>query len=154
MKILNLVMIICLVILISSCNVMLRLSEFAIPLKEDQKIALLEKIQAEPDSLFVYIKNSKFYDEEYLHVNPDSEFIINVIKSMKECNEMSYFIISDDDVSLFDGDEFGALMQHSIFLVHDGTCLGLRLIFVRKGFQWYVWTISNIIPPYICYPHL
>jgi len=141
-------------ILISSCSVMLNLSEPFIPLKTEAKIALLEKIQAEPDSLMIYVKNSEFYDENYSKfIDTTKSFYIRVLKSIRESQNLNYYIATNGPY-LMSYDNFGSIKVHDIMLIHNNTCLGLRLSFVRKYFKWHIVTVSHIIPERICMPRI
>jgi len=154
MKNLNLLTIICLLPFLSSCNVMLRLSDPFIPNKLDAKISLLEKIQAEPDSLFVYIGNSEFYDEEFRKfIDTNNIFYKQVIESIKENNNLDYDIVTIGP-ELWDDDEYGYVMCHNVMLIHINTCYGLRIEYYRKGFKWIIMTITFIIPERICMPRI
>jgi hypothetical protein len=133
---------------------MLNLSEPFIPEKLDAKIALLEKIQAEPDSLFVYIGNSEFYDEDYSNdIDTNERFYTMVLESIREKQNSTYYLESIGP-KLMDGGDYGALMSHNVMLIHTNTCYGLRLSFVRKYFKWHILTVSHVIPERICMPRI
>jgi hypothetical protein len=145
MKILYLGIITCLTIFVSSCSIMLNLSEPFIPEKKEKKIEFIQKFYAEPDSIMEYVRNSEFYDEEYSKYVDTCFFLFKeTVKQIKEIQNKPFYIKTHGPY-LFTDDEFGKVMEHHIFLFDSENHRGFRLLFYRRGVKWKIVEVSHII---------
>ncbi len=137
-------------LLLNSCGTILVISEPFVSNPSGELFQLLDKIHSEPDSIFVYIQNSKFYDETYTkHIEPNNEFYLKVIKNIKECQRESYTRRTRGPI-LTDGGRFGTVKKYEVMYVYNNFKKGgLRLTVIRRDFNWKLVSVSHVIHDYI-----